>query len=61
MAEHSYPTSGARTGAKEARNKPSDLDGPGYSDKSYRPGYPLDRSLQECDETDLKTGFKKGG
>ena len=50
---------GHATGAKESRNKPSDLDGAGYSDASYRPGYSLDRSLQECSEADLKTGFKK--
>lgn len=43
------------------RNKPSDLDGAGYSDASYRPGYPIDKSLQETSEKDLKTGFKKGG
>jgi len=46
---------------KSARNKPSDMDGEGYSDASYRPGYSLDKSLQECDESDLKTGFKKKG
>ncbi len=45
---------------KQARNKPSDLDGPGYSDKSYRPGYPLDKSLKGTSENDLKAGFKKG-
>ena len=50
---------GRATGAKEARNKPSDLDGAGYSKASYRPGYSLDTSLQECSEDDLKTGFKK--
>ena len=43
------------------RNRPEDLDGPGYSDKSYRPGYPLTESLQEASETDLKRGFQKGG
>lgn len=46
--------------SKENRNKPSDLDGPGYSDASYAPGYPLDKSLQGCSTDDLKTGFKKG-
>ena len=49
---------GRATGAKESRNNPSDLDGAGFSKASYRPGYSLDRSLQECDETDLKRGFK---
>ena len=44
-----------------ARNRPSDLDGPGYSDASYRPGYPTERSLPERSEDDLKRGFKKGG
>ncbi len=44
----------------ETRNRPSDLDGSGYSSKSYRPGYSTEKSLQECDETDLKRGFKKG-
>lgn len=43
------------------RNRPSDLDGEGFSDKSYRPGYSIDRSLQEASETDLKRGFQKGG
>ena len=43
------------------RNKPSDLDGKGYSDASYRPGYSLDKSLPDCSEDDLKTGFKKKG
>ncbi len=47
------------SGAKEARNKPSDLDGAGFSSKSYRPGYSLDKSLQGCSEDDLKRGFKK--
>lgn len=51
---------GRATGAKESRNSPSDLDGAGFSDASYRPGYPLDRSLQESSESDLKRGFKKG-
>lgn len=45
----------------ETRNKPSDLDGPGFSDKSYRPGYSTDKSLQEASEEDLKRGFQKGG
>ena len=45
---------------KSARNHPSDLEGAGYSDASYRPGYPLDKSLPGCSEEDLKTGFKKG-
>ena len=44
---------------KQARNKPEDLDGPGYSDKSYRPGYSIDKSLQEATEEQLKTGFRK--
>ena len=43
-----------------ARNKPSDLGGTGYSDASYRPGYPIDKSLKDCSESDFKTGFKKG-
>ncbi len=46
---------------RKETNKPSDLDGQGYSDDSYNPGYSLDKALQECDETDLKRGFKKGG
>lgn len=45
----------------ETRNRPSDLDGQGFSDASYRPGYSLDKSLQECSEEELKRGFKKGG
>lgn len=45
----------------DSRNKPSDLDGPGFSDASYRPGYSTDKSLQEASEEDLKRGFKKGG
>ncbi len=49
------------TGAKEPRNQPSDLDGSGYSSDSYRPGYPLDKSLSGVSEDDLKRGFKKGG
>ena len=49
------------TGAKEPRNQPSDLDGSGYSSDSYRPGYPLDKSLPGVSEDDLKRGFKKGG
>ena len=44
---------------RDARNKPSDLDGPGYSDKPFRPGYPLKSSLQKTSEEDLKRGFKK--
>jgi len=44
---------------RDARNKPGDLDGPGYSDKSYRPGYPLKSSLPEVSEDDLKRGFHK--
>ena len=51
---------GSATGAKQSRNKPSDLDGAGYSDASFRPGYSLDSSLKGCSEDDLKTGFKKG-
>ena len=43
----------------EGRNNPSDLDGQGYSSKSYRPGYPIGRSLQEASETDLKRGYQK--
>ena len=49
------------TGAKEARNKPGDLDGDGYSSASYSPGYGLDKSLQGCSTEDLKRGFKKSG
>ena len=49
------------TGAKEPRNLPSDLDGSGYSADSYRPGYPIDKSLPGTSEEDLKRGFKKGG
>jgi|ETNvirenome_6_85_1030632.scaffolds.fasta_scaffold01134_11 hypothetical protein len=44
---------------KAGRNKPSDLDGAGYSSVSYRPDYSLKKSLQGCSEEDLKTGFKK--
>ena len=44
-----------------SRNRPSDLDGEGYTSKSFKPGYPIDKSLQECSEDDLKRGFKKGG
>jgi len=43
------------------RNRPSDLDGAGYSDATYRPGYSLEKSLGDCSEEDLKRGFKKGG
>lgn len=57
---HDETTPARATGAKESRNNPSDMDGPGFSSASYRPGYPIDRSLQECSETDLKRGFKKG-
>lgn len=46
---------------KSAREKPSDLDGAGYSDASYRPGYSLDTSLPETSEDELKAGLKKGG
>ena len=56
--ENEYP-SGRASGAKGERNRPSDLDGKGFSTKSYRPGYSLDKSLQGCSETDLKRGFKK--
>lgn len=49
------------TGAKEARDRPSDMDGQGYSDASYRPGYSTDRSLPGVSETDLKRGYKEGG
>ena len=42
----------------ETRNRPSDLDGKGFSDASYRPGYSLKESLQGCSEEDLKKGFK---
>lgn len=41
------------------RNKPSDLDGDGYSSASYRPGYSIDKSLKEASEKDLKRGFQK--
>jgi len=43
------------------RDKPSDLDGKGFSDKSYRPGYSLDKSLQDKSEDDLKRGYSKKG
>lgn len=48
-------------GSKNAggRSTPSDLDGEGYSKASYKPGYPLDKSLQESSESDMKRGFKK--
>lgn len=49
------------TGAKEPRDRPSDLDGQGYSDESYRPGYPTKGSLGEASETDLKRGYTEGG
>lgn len=42
-------------------NKPQDLEGSGYSDASYRPGYSIDKSLKETSESDLKRGFKTGG
>lgn len=42
------------------RDRPSDLDGKGFSSKSYRPGYDLDKSLKEASETDLKRGYQKG-
>ena len=48
------------TGAKEPRNKPSDLDGAGYSDKSYRPGYSHQASRKGTSEDDVKRGFTKG-
>lgn len=41
------------------RDKPSDLDGKGFSDKSYRPGYSLDKSLKDSSEEDLKRGYKR--
>lgn len=51
----------AKSSDVDNRNRPSDMDGPGFSDASYRPGYSIDRSLQEASETDLKRGFQKGG
>ncbi len=42
----------------ETRNRPDHLDGKGFSDASYRPGYSLKESLQGCTEADLKKGFK---
>lgn len=50
-----------KPGAKVPASKPSDMDGQGYSDASYNPGYPIDRSLPDCSEDDLKRGFKEGG
>jgi len=44
----------------ENRDSPSDLDGKGFSDASYRPGYSVDKSIPGCSENDLKTGYKKG-
>ena len=41
--------------------EPSDLDGPGYSDKSYRPGYPISEKTKDVSEDDVKRGFTKGG
>lgn len=41
------------------RDKPSDMDGPGYCDAPYSPGYPIDKSLQEASLTDLKRGYQK--
>ena len=49
------------TGAKEPRNNPSDLDGPGYSAASYRPGNSHQASRKGTSEDDVKRGFKKGG
>ena len=46
---------------RSLRNKSSDLDGNGYSDASYRPGYSLDKSLQEASEDCLKRGFQRKG
>lgn len=46
---------------KNGAGKPSDLEGNGYSDKSYTPGYPLEKSLPETSEEDLKRGYKPGG
>lgn len=45
-----------------SQDKPSDLSGQGYSDKSYNPGYPIKKSLtKEFSEDDLKRGYKEGG
>lgn len=43
------------------RDKPSDLDGKGFSDKSFKPGYSLDKSLQDKSEEDLKRGYDRKG
>lgn len=50
-----------KKGQGESGPKPSDLDGQGYSDASYNPGYPLDTSLPDVTKDDMKRGFKKGG
>lgn len=42
-------------------NDPSDLDGKGYSDESYNPGYPIDKSTPDVSLDDVKRGFKEGG
>jgi hypothetical protein len=31
----------------------------GYSDAPTKPGYPIDKSLQEASHEDLKRGFQK--
>jgi len=43
------------------RDKPSSMDEGGATNKSYRPGYDLSKSLQEADEQDLKRGYQKNG
>lgn len=32
----------------------------GFSNAPTSPGYPLDKSLKDCNTTDLKRGYKKG-
>lgn len=44
---------------ESVRDKPSAMDEGGATDKSYRPGYDLNKSLQEADETDLKRGYQR--
>lgn len=41
------------------RDKASAMDEGGASKASYRPGYDLNKSLQEADESDLKRGYQR--
>ena len=51
------PVKGSDRGA---RNKASDLKGV-ESDKSYRPGYPLDKSIPGKSEDEMLRGFDPKG